>query len=88
MRRGNGDRAWPRPAGGAPTVSRPTVAWPRCARATRSVLSKSGRRRLAETWDQASSGRGRRGARVGRPGKDEVGRAQMNSDDCELFKWI
>jgi hypothetical protein len=32
--------------------------------------------------------RERYGARVGRPRKDEVGLAWMNSDDCELFKWI
>jgi hypothetical protein len=32
--------------------------------------------------------RDRRGVCVGPPGKDEVGRAWMNSVDCELFKWI
>jgi hypothetical protein len=32
--------------------------------------------------------RERRGARVGQPRKNELGRAQMNSDNFELFKWI
>jgi hypothetical protein len=42
---------------------------------TRATVGEGGRRE-------------RCGAHVGRPVKDEVGRAQMNSDKCKLFKWI
>jgi hypothetical protein len=87
-RRGNGRGAWPRPMGGAPTMSQPTATQPQRARATHSVSSRSGKRRIADAWDLAGSGRGWRGVRVGRPGKVEVGQAGMDSDDCELFKWI
>jgi hypothetical protein len=50
-------------------------------------------RRGADTQDPAGSGRGWgkievRDARGPTRRKSGVGRARMNSDDCELFKWI
>jgi hypothetical protein len=51
-----------------------------------------GQRRVADERGPAGSGRGReerevRGAR-GPTRERQVGQARMNSDDCELFKWI
>jgi hypothetical protein len=44
-------------------------------------------------WDPVGSGRGRdkieaRDARGPTQRKSDMGQAQMNSDNCELFKWI
>jgi hypothetical protein len=66
--------AWPRPAGGAMTVYLPTAARPRRAWVARSVLSRSGRRRVIDAQDPAGSRRGREGREVrgtcGRPRKE------------------
>jgi hypothetical protein len=78
-----GDRgAWPRQAGGAPTVSRPAVSRTRRARAAR-CCSDSGA--LALTWKGpggSKSGEGAERHRCAWPGtrRKRGGRAQMNSN--------
>jgi hypothetical protein len=60
----------------------------------RGPLGSGREERGADRRDQPVSGRGQRGgcglhgARVGRPGKEKVGRAQMNSGIWDLFKSV
>jgi hypothetical protein len=83
-------RPWFRPTGdsvgGTAMVSNGSAA----ARAGGTTCPHSGAASMS--GDRLAVGEGgrrdRRGVCVGPPGKDEVGRAWMNSVDCELFKWI
>jgi hypothetical protein len=75
----SGRGAWPRPVGGALTVSRPTVAWLRCG-----SVSGRGAPGAADTRAPTGSRRGREERGVGGVwgGLEEkgMGRARRNND--------